>query len=108
MSGCVGRAIFESGMVANVGVAVGIASPALSVQTLFPLSVSTFGFVADILGYRCAPMPGLVGSAIPKSRVRSKAMGVAAGLALPALSVQQLFPLPISWPTLWRSGCRPM
>ncbi len=47
MSGRVGSAISESGMVANVGAAVGIASPAVSVQKLFPLPVSTSGFMAD-------------------------------------------------------------
>ena len=43
-SGGVGNDISKSGMVANVGVAVGIASPALSVEKLFPLPVSTSGF----------------------------------------------------------------
>jgi len=43
-----GSAIFESTMVENVGVAVEIASPTLSVQTLFPLPGSTSGSVADI------------------------------------------------------------
>ena len=47
MSGSVGSAISKSGMVENVGVAVGIASPTVSVQELFPLPVSTSGFVAD-------------------------------------------------------------
>ncbi len=40
MSGNVGSDISESGMVANVGAAVGIASLSLSVQKLFPLPVS--------------------------------------------------------------------
>jgi len=44
----VGSVIFGLGMVENVGVAVGIASPFVSVQKLFPLPVSTSGFVADI------------------------------------------------------------
>jgi len=35
-------------MVENVGVAVEIASPPVCVQKLFPLPVSTSGFVADI------------------------------------------------------------
>ena len=65
MSGRVGNVISKSGMVENVGVAVGIALPSVTDQKLFPLPVSTFGFVADILGYRYAPIPGLVGSAIP-------------------------------------------
>jgi hypothetical protein len=49
MSDNVGSVIFRLGVVENVGVAVGIASPSISVQTLFPLPVSTSGFVADIL-----------------------------------------------------------
>jgi len=40
MSGNVGSDISESGVVANVGVAVGTASPSLSVQALFLLPVS--------------------------------------------------------------------
>ncbi len=52
MSDNVGKVIFGSGMVENVGVAVGIASPSVSpsvsVQNLFPIPVSTSGFVADI------------------------------------------------------------
>ncbi len=39
MSGRVGSAKAMSGMVENVGVAVGIASPSVSVQKLFPLPV---------------------------------------------------------------------
>ena len=48
MSDNVGSVIFGPGMVENVGVAVGIASPAVSVQKLFPLPASTSGFVTDI------------------------------------------------------------
>ncbi len=44
MSGGVGSEISKSGMVENVEVAVGIASPALSVQKLLPLPVSTSSF----------------------------------------------------------------
>ena len=40
MSDPAGSAISKSDMVENVGMAVQIASPALSVQTLFPLLVS--------------------------------------------------------------------
>ncbi len=46
-SGSVGSVISKTGMVENVGVAVGIASPCVSVQKLFPLPVPTSGFVAD-------------------------------------------------------------
>ena len=48
MSGNVGSVLSWSGIVENVGVAVGIASPSVSVQKLFSLPVSTSGFVADI------------------------------------------------------------
>ncbi len=46
MSGRVGGVICKSGVVDSVGVAVGIASPSVSVQKLFPLPVSwpTFAF----------------------------------------------------------------
>ena len=46
MSDNVGSVIFWSGMIENVGVAVGIASKSVSVQKLFPLPVSwpTFEF----------------------------------------------------------------
>ncbi len=44
MSDNVGSVIFWSGVVDNLGVAVGIASPSVFVQKLFPLPVSTSGF----------------------------------------------------------------
>ncbi len=56
MSGRVGSANFESGIVENVGVGVGISSLTLSVRVLFPLSVSTSGSMADISGFRCRPI----------------------------------------------------
>ena len=46
MSDGVGNDIAKSAMVANVGVAVGIASLTLSVPKLFPLPVSTSGFLS--------------------------------------------------------------
>jgi hypothetical protein len=48
MSDNVGSVIFGSGMVENMGVAVGIVSKSVPVQKLFSLPVSTSGFVADI------------------------------------------------------------
>jgi hypothetical protein len=48
MSDNVGNVIFESGILENMGVAVEIASKSVSVHKLFPLPVSTSGFVADI------------------------------------------------------------
>ncbi len=44
MSGNVGSDISESGMVAIMGAAGGIASPSVSVQELFPLPVSCPAF----------------------------------------------------------------
>ncbi len=74
MSGNVGSDISESDVVENVSVAVGIASPSVSVQKLFPLPVFNSGIVADILVSdvgRC-----LVVSAAPKlSRTWSKTWG---------------------------------
>ena len=65
MSGRVGSVISKSGVVDNVGVAVEIASPSVSVLKLFPLPVSTSGIVADICVFgvgRCravTPVPYL-------------------------------------------------
>jgi hypothetical protein len=47
MSDNVDNVIFGSGILENMGVAVGIALKSVSVQKLFPLPVSTSGFVAD-------------------------------------------------------------
>ena len=67
MSDTVGCAIFGSGVVENMLIAVGIASLRLSVQLLFPFPVSTSGFVADIVDFRCPTMSGCIGSAISRS-----------------------------------------
>jgi hypothetical protein len=74
MSDNVGDVIFGSGMVEYVGVAVGIASKSVSVQKLFPLPVSTSGFVEDILVShvsRCRTMSAMSYS----SRAYSKIWG---------------------------------
>ncbi len=55
--------ISESGVVVNVGVDVEIASPSLSVQTLFLLPVC----VVTILRFPCRPTSGHVVSGIPES-----------------------------------------
>ncbi len=60
MSGNVGSVIFGSGIVENVGVAVGIASLTLSAQLLFPLPVFTSG---------SWPMSGHVSDVTPRSGV---------------------------------------
>ncbi len=80
-------------MVENVGVTVGIASPSVSVQKLFPLPVSwatnEFPMSADVGQCRqCQTWA---------RHVRKR--GVAVGIAWPSVSVQRLFPLPVSWPT---------
>jgi hypothetical protein len=41
-------------MVENVGIAVGIASPSLSVQKLIPLSVSVAAILNSVVGQRRA------------------------------------------------------
>jgi len=85
-------------IVENVVIAVGIVSPSPSIQMLFPLPVSTFGFVADILVPevgRCRAV-----SVVPYlGRARSKMWG------LPLESFRHPFafksiPLPVPWPTL--------
>ncbi len=55
--------ISESGVVANVGLDVEIASPSLSVQKLFLLPV----YVVAILRFPCQPMSGHVVSGISES-----------------------------------------
>ncbi len=95
MSGRDGSAIFESGIVENVGVAVGIASLTLSVRVLFPLPGSSSSSVADISGFRCWPMSGRVDSAISGSGIVEN-VGAAVGIASLTLSVHLLFPLPVS------------
>ena len=70
MSGNVGSAISESGIVENVGVAVGIASLTLSVQLQFPLPVPCPTFRFYYVG-RCRAV-----SAVPYlGRERSKMWG---------------------------------
>ena len=89
-SGHIGSGIFKSGMVENVGVAIEIASPSLSVQKIFPLPVCIF----DILRSRCRPMSDHVVSGISESGMVEN-VGVAAEIASPSLYVQKLFPLPV-------------
>ena len=110
MPGRVSSAIFESGNVENVGIAVGIASLTLSAQLLFPLPVSTSGCVSDISGFRCWTMSGCVGSAISRSGMVEN-VGVAVGVASPALSAEMFFPLPLftsGFHFRFRERCRTM
>jgi hypothetical protein len=87
MSGGVGNNILKTGMVENMGVAVEIALPALSVQKLFPLPVSISGFFIDISSSGYRPTSGGVGSVISKSSMVENVV-VAADITSPALSVQ--------------------
>jgi len=71
MSIVVGSAISKSGMVENVGLASGIASPSFSVQKLFPLLVSWMTLRVPDAG-RCRVL-----SAMPfLSRTWSKMLGL--------------------------------
>ena len=92
MSGNVGSDISNSGMVAKVGVAVGIALSSVSVRKLFPLPVSWPTSVFPM------PMSDNVGGVKFGSGMVEN-MGVVVGIASPSVSVQKLFPLPVSWPT---------
>jgi len=83
--------ISESGVVANVGVDVEIASPSLSVQKLFLFPVC----VVDILCFPCRPTSGHVVSGISESHMVEN-VGVAAEIASPSFSDQKLFTLPVS------------
>ena len=96
MSGNVGSDISESGMVANVGVAVGIASLSVFVQKLFLLTVSWLT-INHISRYRGRQMSVNVGSYISESGMVTN-VGVAVGIASLSVSVQKLFLLPVWWP----------
>ena len=87
-SGNVRCDIFKSGMVDNVGIAIGIAAPSLVIQKLFPLSVS----LAVILNFGSRTMSGNVRSDIFKSGMVDN-VGIAAGIVTPSLAVQNIFPL---------------
>ena len=82
--------ISESGVVANVGVDVEIASPSHYVEKLFLLPVC----VVAILRFPCRPTSDHVVSGISESGMVEN-VGVAAGITSPSLSVQRLFLLPV-------------
>ena len=85
MSGRVGSAISQSGVVRNVGIAAETASKSISVQKLFLLPV----LLAAILNFGCRPLSDLVVSAISESGVVEN-VGVAVGTASPSPSVHKL------------------
>ena len=90
-------------MAENVGVAVEIASPSLSVQKLFPLPV----LLAAILNFGSLSSSTNVGQRRQASgsviRVKSKSCVVdnveeAIGIASQSTTVEKLFPVPVWWP----------
>ena len=90
MSDSVDSAISKSGMVDNAMEAVGIASPSLCVQKLFPLPVC----IAAIDVGRCRTMLDDVGSDTGRTVVVEN-VEVAFGIESQSLSVQTLFLLPV-------------
>ncbi len=87
-----------SGIIANVGVAVGIESRAQSVQFLFPFPVSVAAIL--LFGSRSTSgnvgrvTSGIVDSSISESGM-AKHMGVEVEIAAPSVTGQKLFPLPV-------------
>ena len=99
-SGNGGGDIVKSGMVDNVGVAVGIAAPSLAVQKLFPLPVFAgrhLGFWWYTIVYQPLSTSGSVPSVKSKSGVVEN-VGVAFEIASKSPSVQKLFPVSVWWP----------
>jgi hypothetical protein len=84
-------------VVENAGVAVEIASPSLFVQKLFLLPVCVVDIRVPNAGFRFRPTSGRVVSGISVPDVTEN-VGVAVEIASPSLSVQKLFPLPVSCP----------
>ena len=96
MSGNVGSVISASSMVENVGVAAGTASPALSVQQLFPLPV----FVASILSSGCRPMSCNVGSVISELSMVEN-VGMAVEIVFVVVIFQSVFGFPAAKLDFW-------
>ncbi len=103
-SGNVGSIRDVSGMVSNIGVAVGIVSPPHCVQWLFPLPVSVAAILNSVDG-RHHEMSGDVGRLIFKSGLVENA-GVEVEIASLSQAVQKLLPLPFFRPPSWISGRR--
>ena len=99
-SGNVRGDIVMSGMIDNVGIAVGVAAPSLAVQKLFPLPVFArrhLEFWWSIIVYQRRSTSDSVPSVKSKSGV-VKNVGVAFEIASKSPSVQKLFPVPVWWP----------
>ena len=93
----------KSGIVDNMGIAVGIAAPLFAVQKLFPLPV----LLAAILNFGSLSSSTNVDQRRPTSgsvlRVKSKSGVVdnveeAIGIASQSTTVEKLFPVPVWWP----------
>ncbi len=90
-SGNVGGDIVKSGMVDNVGVAVGIASPSLAVQKLFPLPVFV-GRHLELLWSAIVYQRPSASSSVPSVKSKSGVIDVAFEIASQSPTVQTLFP----------------
>ncbi len=95
----VGSAKDVSGMVANVGVAVGIVSPAHSVQYLFPLPVSVAAILNSVDNRRHG-RSGDIGNVISKSGLVEN-VGVEVEIASLSQTVQKWLSLPFFRPLSW-------
>ena len=93
----------KSGIVDNMGIAVGIAAPLFAVQKLFPLPV----LLAAILNFGSLSSSTNVGQRRQASgsviRVKSKSCVVdnaeeAIEIASQSTTVEKLFPVPVWWP----------
>ncbi len=99
-SGNVGGDIVKSGMVDNVGLAVGIAAPSTTVHKLFPLAVVAsrhLGFWWSAIVYQRRSTSGSAPSVKSKSGVVGN-VGVAFEIVSLSIAVQKLFPVPVWWP----------
>ena len=103
-SGNVGSVRDVSSMVANVGVAVGIVSPAHCGQLLFPLPVSVAAILNLVSGRR-REMSGNVDSVISMSGLVEN-VGAEVEIASIYQAVSKLLPLPFLRPPSWICGFR--
>jgi len=84
-------------MVENVGIAVGIASPSVSVQKIFPLQ---FPLPVSWPSFKLQTSADV--GQCRQCHIRSRRVEnvrVAIGIALPSISVQNIFLLPVLYPT---------
>ncbi len=99
-SGNVRGDVVKSGMVDNVGIAVGIASPSLAVQKLFPLPVFV-GRHLELLWFAIVYQRWSVSGSVPSVKSKSgvvEKVGVAFEIASQSTTAQKLFPVPVWWP----------